>query len=52
MAKKSLAQLRSGRDFGDLLEAQNGPGSSSCSNSTRGLTFGGRNIDNTTLRIR
>ena len=31
------------------IEAQNGPGSASCSNSTRGLTFGGRDIDNTTL---
>ena len=45
----TIASTGNAQDFGDLIEAQNGPGSASCSNSTRGLTFGGRNIDNTTL---
>jgi len=45
----TIASTGNAQDFGDLIEAQNGPGSSSCSSSTRGLTFGGRNIDGTTL---
>tara|TARA_B100001564_G_C20520279_1_gene614832 strand:+ start:15 stop:947 length:933 start_codon:yes stop_codon:yes gene_type:complete len=45
----TIASTGDAQDFGDLDEAQNGPGSSSCSSSTRGLTMGGRNISNTTL---
>ena len=45
----TIASTGNAQDFGDLIEAQNGPGSASCSSSTRGLTFGGRNISNTTL---
>ena len=45
----TIATTGNAQDFGDLIEAQNGPGSSSCSSSTRGLTFGGRNISSTTL---
>tara|TARA_B000000532_G_scaffold155614_1_gene125213 strand:+ start:49 stop:666 length:618 start_codon:yes stop_codon:yes gene_type:complete len=45
----TIATTGNAQDFGDLTEAQNGPGSASCSSSTRGLTFGGRNIGSTTL---
>ena len=45
----TIASTGNAQDFGDLLEAINGPGSAGCSNSTRGLTMGGRNISDTTL---